>query len=80
MKKTIEVKFYVDVEIDEEKFTPGFMENYRKDFYQFNDVSDHMRHIAQLKARELLMPFVEGYGPITEFGIKADVVDVTTEE
>lgn len=79
MKKTIEVTFYVNVEVDENKFTPEFMDEYRENFYQFNDIDDHMKHIAQLEARDLLMRFTEGYGPISEFGIKAETVAVTVE-
>lgn len=79
MKKTVEVTFFVDVEVDETKFTPEFMQEYRDSFYNFNRIEDHMEHIAQLEVRELLMPFTEGYGPIKDFGIKAKITDTESE-
>lgn len=75
------------VEVDETKFTDEFMEEYRDSFYQFYGIEDHIEHLAELKARGVYelskyIPdeFVEGYGPIGEFGISAssysiDLVD-----
>ncbi|EIM25696.1 hypothetical protein [Microvirga lotononidis] len=80
MKKTVEVTMIVEVEVDESKFTPEFMREFRESFYDFHEVEDHIMHIAQLEARGLLSPrFTEGYGPLADMGIKADVVDQSQE-
>lgn len=74
MKRLVEVTFYVDVEMDETKFTPEFMEEFRKYFFPFDCLDDHACHIAQLAAREVLdEKFTEGYGPLKDMGIKANV-------
>jgi hypothetical protein len=80
MKKTVEVRFLVDVEVDETKFTEQWMKDFRESFYPFYDIDDHIKHIAQLEAREILTPvFVEGYGALKTMGIKAEVVGAEME-
>lgn len=81
MKKAVEVTFVVEVEYDESKFTPEFMAEFRKDFYNFQTVDRHIEHIASLEARGLIGGdrFVEGYGDIDEFIARAEVVDTTFE-
>jgi hypothetical protein len=80
MKKTVEVRFFVDVEVDETKFTEKWMKDFRESFYPLYSIDDHIKHIAQLEAREILTPvFVEGYGPLKTMGIKAEVIDVEIE-
>lgn len=74
MKREVEVCFVVEVEIDETKFTEEWMKEFRKNFYPFYTLEDHIEHIAQLEAREILTPvFVEGYGPLKSMGIKAEI-------
>lgn len=76
MKKNVEVTFVVAVEVDEEKFTPQFMREFRQVFYRhFNSLDDHIAHIAQLRAREILNEFTEGYGQIAGMGISAEIID-----
>lgn len=73
MQFEVEVTFVVDVEVDQTKFTPEFLAEFRKSLYPF-DFIDHVKHIAQLEAREMLSPdFTEGYGALKEMGIKAAV-------
>ena len=80
MKRTVIVTLTVEVEVDEDKFTPEFMAEFRDSFYNFYTISRHIEHIAQLEARGLLFPsFTEGYGPLADFGIKADVVNQEQE-
>jgi predicted lipid-binding transport protein (Tim44 family) len=79
MKKTVTVTFDVEVTVDETKFTPEFMENFRKYFAEFEDLDEHMEHIATLAAREMLDDFTEGYGELSSMGIKAKVTDVMAE-
>jgi hypothetical protein len=76
MKRKVEVTFLVEVEVDETKFTPEWIADWQKVFYPFNSVEDHIEHIAQMEARDILNPnFTEGYGPLAEMGIKASVID-----
>ena len=81
--KTIQVTQAVEVTVDETKFTPEFMAEFREGFYPFNDLDEHVEHIAQMEARGLLTglekEFIEGYGMAVDMGIKATVVDVETE-
>ena len=70
------------VKLDPAKFTPEFMADFRRDFYPLYGLDDHAEHLAQLVARGVaeLSPylpkeFVEGYGPIGEMGISAEVHD-----
>ena len=82
---TITVTQKVDVELDETKFDDNFMQEFRASFYQFYDIEDHAKHIAQLEARgitslEILRSeFIEGYGPANEMGIKACIDHAATE-
>lgn len=80
MKKVVTVIQNIEVEVDETKFTPQFMEEFRSYmFSHFDTLDDHIRHIAQLHARGVIDAsssgeFIEGYGPIEEFGIKAQSI------
>lgn len=79
-KSLTRISFEVSVEIDETKFDEAFMAEFRKSFFQFDTVQEHVEHIAQLEARGLLQDFTEGYGPIKDFGIKADTLDWFVED
>lgn len=82
----VKVTQLVKVTLDETKFTPEFMSEFRESFYQFHDINDHARHIGQLVARGLYdaspyipTEFIEGYGPIGDFGISANIEDSEVE-
>lgn len=62
----------VIVTVDEKKFTPEFMQEFRETFYPFNSLRDHQHHLAQLYVRGLAdeYAFIEGYGQAAEMGIK----------
>lgn len=80
MKKIVEVNFGVRVIIDETKFTPEFMQEFREYFYDFKTIDDHVKHLAQLEVRGLLDDeFTEGYGKLSDMGIKVEVIDTTME-
>jgi hypothetical protein len=71
---------------DESKFTPEWMEDFRKSFYQIDTIQDHAEHLAQLYARGIIPwfdsnPFVEGYGRLAEMGISIsdEYTDMETE-
>lgn len=71
---TVEVAQVVTVELDETKFDEAFMQEFREGFYRFHTLEQHAEHIAQLEARGLIEPFIEGYGPAEDMGIKATAV------
>jgi hypothetical protein len=76
MTQDIEVTIPVKVTVDETKFTPEFLAEFRKYFYPFKTVDDHIRHLAFLEVTGRLrdLPcFIEGYGESEDFGIKIEV-------
>lgn len=79
-KYKVEVTQMVTVEIDEEKFTPAFLSEFRDVFYPFRTVLEHVEHLAQLNARGLAFnqSFIEGYGEAKDFGIhfSTETVDI----
>ena len=75
MKRTVLVSMEVDVIVDETTFTPEFMSEFEASFFPFDTIEEHICHIAQLEAREVLdRKFTEGYGPLALMGIEASVV------
>lgn len=83
MKHYVDVTQTVEVEVDESKFTPEFMESFQRSFYPFETVGDHIKYIAQLEARGLTSGiwtrFIEGYGDPKDFGIVVKLVDCYEE-
>lgn len=84
--KTVNVTIEVEVTVDETKFTEEFLREFRETMYQFNDLDDHIKHLAQLSARGLCQlskydpgERVEGYGPIGDMGISAQVTEQDEE-
>jgi len=76
IRKTVEVRQYVEVVVDETKLDDEFQKEFREDFYPFQGIDDHIRHIAQLKARNLIVAdrFIEGYGILDDMGISAKII------
>lgn len=70
-KKLIEVTQVIEVEYDEAQFSEQFMQEFRQHLYDFETIDDHLKHLAQLRAREIVHSggFVEGYGPLSRMGI-----------
>lgn len=70
--RTVRVEQIVEVSIDDTKFTPEFMAEFRRTMYPFDSVDRHIEHLAQLYARGAAdeFSFIEGYGPASELGIK----------
>lgn len=79
----VEVRQTVKVTLDETKFTPEFMQEFRDSFYQFDDLEEHAAHIGQLAARRIIngevYEFIEGYGPAEDMGISVSVEGFDTE-
>jgi hypothetical protein len=73
----------VEVTVDESKFTDEFLLSFRERFYDsIRTVDDHIRHIAQMYARDLydgFTTFVEGYGELKDMGISVRVTDEDLE-
>ncbi len=80
MKYRANVVFEVDIELDEAKFDEDFISEFRKHFFDFEDVKEHAQHLAQLQARDLLDDFTEGYGLIKNMGIKGETIDWYVED
>ncbi len=78
---TVEVIREIEVELDDDIFTDQFMEAFRASFYAFDSVDEHVEHLAQMEARELIGfdNFVEGYGDIKEMGITMKVTNQTED-
>ena len=70
---TVEVTQTITVTLDETKFTPEFMAEYRESFYDYNTIEDHAKHLAFLEASGMVShgsAFIEGYGSMSNMGIK----------
>jgi len=83
-KFMIEVTQMIEVTLDESKFDETFMAEFRESFFPFDTLEEHAKHIGQLQARGIIDAsygdhFIEGYGPASEMGIKADEDAVYTE-
>lgn len=63
----------VFVTVDESKFTPEFMEEYRAYFFPWQTIDNHREHLAELYGRGVIdgspSEFIEGYGPASDMGI-----------
>ena len=72
----VNVTFTVRVSLDESKFTPEFMQEFRENFYAFYSIGDHYRHLAYLFVGGLCdnFPFIEGYGNAQDMGIQFQAV------
>ena len=75
----VKVEFVVRVSIDETKFTPEFMQEFRDSFYPFEIIEEHLEHLAQLFVRghfdNCPGEFIEGYGDRENMSIYAEVIN-----
>lgn len=71
-KFTVRVETYIDVEVDETKFTPEFMEKFREYFFPFQSIEEHVGHLGACFANKMISGdgFIEGYGEAKDFGLK----------
>lgn len=74
----VQVTQQVRVAVDDAKFTPEFMAEFRDVFYPFYTVEDHIRHLGQLYVRGMAHngAFIEGYGNTAEMGIRFEETGV----
>lgn len=83
IEKEVTVSQIISVTVDETKFTEEFLEEFRKSFYLYSDVNDHIVHLGDLYARGIVdefTDFIEGYGDPKDFGIKFRHVYTYTED
>jgi hypothetical protein len=57
------------------------MQEFRESFYEFDDIDDHIKHLAQCYVREICGngDFTEGYGFLDEMGIHFKIIDQDEE-
>jgi hypothetical protein len=81
MKATVAVTQTVEIEVSDALFTEEFMKDFRKYFYDFMTPAEHLEHLAQLFARDVIHneSFIEGYGKAKEKGIRGRVMDTETQ-
>jgi methenyltetrahydromethanopterin cyclohydrolase len=79
--KDIVVQQTVRVHYDEKMFSDHFMTDFRRYMYDFHDVDEHLKHLAQVYARGLHSnsSFVEGYGSLKEVGIRMEEIGQSEE-
>lgn len=84
--KIVKVVTEVEVTLDETKFDEEFFKEYTTHFSSsMDELDDHFLNIAWLYATgrfQFPSEFVEGYGPLTDFGVKCDIIleDQTIED
>lgn len=81
IRKTVQVTLFIDVTIDETKFNDEFLIDFRKHYYNFHGIDEHIEHLAQMRARGLYDngDFIEGYGPTGDMGISFETINNATE-
>ena len=81
----VNVTQLITVEVDETKFTPEFMAEFNEHMFEAN-LRGHVEYIAGSMNAGIItssISFLEGYGPLNEFGIsvkKIGVPEFETEE
>lgn len=78
---TVNVQQIVKVTVDEAKFTPEFMAEFRKYMQPFTTVDEHVKHLATLFALGVYdnSSFIEGYGNAKDFGIEFEALACEAE-
>ncbi len=84
MTKTYTVEQTVSVTVDKSKFTPAFMQEFQSfiNDEDFDEIDDHMAYLAELYATGAIRGVheeVEGYGKLSDMGIKLKIEGVTTQ-
>ena len=80
MKRKVEVRMITEIEVDETKFTPEFMQQFNELIGPTADIDEHIEHLAYLfvEAEGCHFDdhlFIEGYGDLSEMGIKAELLE-----
>lgn len=71
-KVTVERSDEYVIELDDEVMNDEWLENFRNEMYEFDDLEEHAEHIAQARARFnngfIYGGNIEGYGDIAKRG------------
>ncbi|WP_395175552.1 hypothetical protein [Roseibium alexandrii] len=72
MKHTVQLTVEIEVEVDEDKFTPDFVEEFNRSMFHTDCIEDHIEHLAFIGVQQepSADSFIEGYGKLNEMGIK----------
>lgn len=84
MKKIVKVTQYIEVEVDEAKFDEDFLKEFKENFYEFDNINEHIEHLARLYAKGMVggtpNSFIEGYGEQRDMSISfKEYKDIDTE-
>lgn len=80
MEKYVTVTSTVRVSVDESKFTPQFLKEFRECFCNLQTIDEHIQRLAKLKVRgDCDQDFVEGYGSQKDMGIDIEILETGTE-
>lgn len=79
----------VEVTLDETKFTDEFMQEFRDNFFNITSLEGHAAHLGWVHATGVedldysptstYPPFIEGYGPANEMGIRVQTIGSESE-
>ena len=73
----------ITVEVDESKFTPQFLKEFREQIYELDTLDDHLEFLAEKYATGRIQghahEFVEGYGRLGDMGILLGEVSCEVE-
>ena len=80
MKRKVEARLIIEIEVDENKFTDEFQEEFAECIGLMESIDEHIEHLACLFVEVENCHFddhlfVEGYGDLSEMGIKAELLD-----
>lgn len=80
MEKYVKVISTVKVIVDETKFTPQFLKEFRECFCDLQTIDEHIQRLAKLKVGgHCDQDFVEGYGSQEDMGISLEIEDIESE-
>ena len=88
MQQTYKVIQNIEVIIDESKFTDQFLDEFEKHIFKFfdcrNRIDGHMKFLAEMYARGIIKNYTdesfEGYGVLSNMGIKFNLVDCYVDD
>lgn len=79
-KCTVERTDKYIIEFDENVINKEWIADFKKHFYEFNNLKDHAKHLAQFRARFSEYNFIECYGVVNVNGEDPRWTDKTPRE
>ena len=89
MKRIVTVTHAVEIDVEEDQFTPDFMQRFSQLLYPFDTIDDHMCHLAILATTGVVEPLdhyrpgdarAEGYGDLYRFVNQIKVLESSAED